>query len=56
MAISREFDKERLTLRSGHSQFTLQTLAAEDFPDLAAGEFSHTFSIAAKDLASRLTA
>jgi DNA polymerase-3 subunit beta len=28
----------------------LQTLAPEDFPDLAAGEFSHKFEITAKDL------
>lgn len=50
VAITREFDKERLILRSGQSHFTLQTLAAEDFPDLAAGEFSHTFAIPAKDM------
>ena len=50
VAIAREVDKERLTVRAGHSIFTLQTLAAEDFPDLAAGEFSHTFKMPAKDL------
>ena len=50
VAIAREVDKERLTVRAGHSIFTLQTLAAEDFPDLAAGEFSHTFTMPAKDL------
>jgi len=48
--IKRDADKERLTIRSGHSRFALQTLAPEDFPDLAAGEFSHKFEIAAKDL------
>ena len=48
--IKRDAEKERLTLRSGHSRFALQTLAPEDFPDLAAGEFSHTFEIAANDL------
>ena len=36
--ITRDAEKERLTLRSGHSRFALQTLAPEDFPDLAAGE------------------
>jgi hypothetical protein len=46
----RDAEKERLTLRSGHSRFALQTLAPEDFPDLAAGEFGHSFEIAAKDL------
>jgi DNA polymerase-3 subunit beta len=48
--LKRDPEKERLTLRSGHSRFQLQTLAPEDFPDLAAGEFPHTFEIAAKDL------
>ena len=48
--ITRDPEKERLSLRSGHSRFTLQTLAPEDFPDLAAGEFAHKFEIAAKDL------
>ena len=48
--IKRDAEKERLTITSGHSRFALQTLAPEDFPDLAAGEFGHTFEIAAKDL------
>ena len=34
--MKRDGDKERLTLTSGHSRFSLQTLSAEDFPDLAA--------------------
>ena len=48
--IKRDAEKERLTLTSGHSRFSLQTLAPEDFPDLSAGEFSHKFEIDAKDL------
>jgi DNA polymerase-3 subunit beta len=48
--MTRDAEKERLSLRSGHSRFTLQTLAPEDFPDLAAGEFGHKFEIEAKDL------
>jgi DNA polymerase-3 subunit beta len=48
--MTRDADKERLSLRSGHSRFTLQTLAPEDFPDLAAGEFAHKFEIEARDL------
>ena len=48
--ISRDAEKERLTLRSGRSSFALQTLPAEDFPDLAAGELTHRFEIGAKDL------
>jgi DNA polymerase-3 subunit beta len=48
--LKRDPEKERITLRSGHSRFQLQTLAPEDFPDLAAGEFAHTFEIGAADL------
>lgn len=48
--LKRESDKERLTLTSGHSRFSLQTLAAEDFPDLAVGEISHEFTMDAADL------
>jgi DNA polymerase III subunit beta len=48
--VNRDPEKERLTLSSGQSRFALQTLAPEDFPDLAAGEFSHSFEIAAADL------
>jgi DNA polymerase-3 subunit beta len=48
--IKRDPEKERLTLTSGQSRFALQTLAPEDFPDLAAGEFTHTFEVDAKDL------
>ncbi len=39
-----------MTIRSGRSRFTLQTLPAGDFPDLAAGETAHSFSIAASEL------
>jgi len=48
--LRRDAEKERLALRAGHSRFTLQTLAPEDFPDLAAGEYPHTFEMPAKDL------
>ncbi|HEX6001602.1 MAG TPA: DNA polymerase III subunit beta [Hyphomicrobiaceae bacterium] len=48
--IRRDNEKERLVLASGQSLFTLQTLAAEDFPDLSPGEFTHTFAIGAADL------
>ena len=48
--IKRDAEKERLTLSSGQSRFALQTLPPEDFPDLAAGELSHKFEIAAADL------
>jgi DNA polymerase III subunit beta len=48
--LKRDGDKERLMLTSGHSRFSLQTLSAEDFPDLAVGEIGHQFSIDAADL------
>lgn len=48
--IRRDAEKERLTLTSGHSRFALQTLAAEDFPDLSPGDLSHRFEIGAGDL------
>ena len=48
--LKRDGDKERLTLTSGQSRFSLQTLTAEDFPDLAVGEIGHEFVIDAADL------
>ena len=43
-------DEGRLAVISGRSRFSLQALPPEDFPDLAAGEFTNEFSIAASDL------
>jgi len=43
-------DGASLSLRTGRSNFTLQTLGKEDFPDLAAGAFSHRFVLGATDL------
>ncbi|CAM5773026.1 DNA polymerase III subunit beta [Labrys miyagiensis] len=40
----------QLIVRSGRSRFTLQTLPPSDFPDLAAGDFPHTFQLKAADL------
>lgn len=40
----------QLTLRSGRSRFTLACLPTEDFPVMAGGEFSHTFSLPAAEL------
>jgi len=48
--ISKDSEQERVTLSSGQSRFALQSLPAEDFPDLAAGEMSHEFVMAAHDL------
>jgi DNA polymerase-3 subunit beta len=43
-------DRAVLAIRAGRSRFTLQTLPESDFPDLAAGDMTHKFALAAKDL------
>ncbi|MGH6725663.1 MAG: DNA polymerase III subunit beta [Pseudolabrys sp.] len=43
-------DRAVLSIRAGRSRFTLQTLPESDFPDLAAGEMTHKFTLAAGDL------
>ena len=40
----------QMTIRSGRSRFSLGALPEADFPDLAAGELPHSFSLAALDL------
>lgn len=40
----------QMTIRSGRSRFSLGALPEGDFPDLAAGELPHAFSLAALDL------
>ena len=44
-------DGGRLVVKAGRSRFTLQSLPASDFPDLAAGEFSHSFTLSGEALA-----
>jgi DNA polymerase III subunit beta len=48
--MTRDAERERLTIKAGSSRFALQSLSAEDFPDLAAGDMPHSFSIAASEL------
>jgi len=43
-------DRGSLSIRAGRSRFTLQSLPETDFPDLAAGELPHRFSLATSDL------
>ena len=43
--IRRDAEKERLTLAAGHARFALQTLPAEDFPDIGVGEMGHEFEL-----------
>ena len=48
--LTKDAEKERLTLKAGSSRFALQTLSAEDFPDLAVGEMAQEFEVSAADL------
>ena len=43
-------ETSQMQLRSGRSRFMLQALPETDFPDLAAGEMPHSFSLGASDL------
>ncbi|MCX7313306.1 MAG: DNA polymerase III subunit beta [Alphaproteobacteria bacterium] len=43
-------DRAVLAVRAGRSCFTLQTLPESDFPDLAAGDMTHKFTLAGADL------
>src|SRR2546423_4911642 len=47
-------DRAVLAIRAGRSRFTLQTLPESDFPDLAAGDMTHSFSWAAADVRRRI--
>src|SRR3954471_11734036 len=43
-------DRAVLAIRAGRSRFTLQTLPESDFPDLAAGDMTHSFKLGATEL------
>jgi DNA polymerase-3 subunit beta len=43
-------DSGRVSIVAGRSRFALQALPHEDFPDLAAGEFGHGFTLSAAQL------
>ena len=43
-------DRAVLAIRAGRSRFTLQTLPESDFPDLAAGDMTHSFALPATDV------
>ncbi|MFL5160161.1 MAG: DNA polymerase III subunit beta [Microvirga sp.] len=43
-------DTGQMQIRSGRSRFMLQALPESDFPDLAAGDLPHRFTLAAADL------
>jgi DNA polymerase III subunit beta len=50
VSIESGIDGGQLTIKSGRSRFTLQSLPEVDFPDMAAGELTHRFTIASKEL------
>ncbi|HWW48330.1 MAG TPA: DNA polymerase III subunit beta [Xanthobacteraceae bacterium] len=43
-------DRPVMVIRAGRSRFTLQTLPESDFPDLAAGDMSHAFTVSAANV------
>src|SRR6202171_2848881 len=43
-------DRSVLAIRAGRSRFTLQTLPENDFPDLAAGDMTHSFTLPASGM------
>jgi len=43
-------DEGRLAIIAGRSRFSLQALPPQDFPDLASGEATHSFTMASADL------
>src|SRR5216117_1670744 len=43
-------DRSVMAIRAGRSRFTLQTLPESDFPDLAASDMTHSFTLPAADL------
>ncbi|KFC64010.1 DNA polymerase III subunit beta [Bosea sp. LC85] len=49
-------DETSLSLTSGRSRFTLQTLPDSDFPDITTGEMSHRFDMPAAALAGLIAA
>src|SRR5215813_8473069 len=50
VALESSSDRAVLAVRAGRSRFTLQTLPESDFPDLAAGDMTHKFTLAGADL------
>jgi DNA polymerase-3 subunit beta len=48
--IRKDGEKERLTLAAGQARFALQTLPAEDFPDIGVGDMGQEFEVGAQDL------
>ena len=50
ITLSKDDSQDHLTIRSGKSNFKLQTLPRSDFPEISDNEFSHTFTIVSGEL------
>ena len=50
ITLSKEDNQDHLTIRSGKSNFKLQTLPRSDFPEISDNEFSHSFTIVSGEL------
>jgi DNA polymerase-3 subunit beta len=50
VALETSSDNATLEIRAGRSRFALQMLPEADFPDITAGDFSHGFSLSAREL------
>ncbi len=50
VSLEQDGQSGQVSLRSGRSRFSLQTLPESDFPDLAPGEMSHRFEVVASEL------
>src|SRR5512145_1367270 len=48
--LQRDGEQGHLAITSGHAQFSLQTLPADDFPALSVDDLGHAFSLPASDL------
>ena len=50
ITLSKDDSQDHLTIRSGKSNFKLQTLPRSDFPEISDNEFSHSFTIVSGEL------
>lgn len=56
VALETSSDNATLEIRAGRSRFALQMLPETDFPDITAGEFTHRFTLASRDLRTLIDA
>src|SRR6185295_2289854 len=50
IGLEADSDRSVLAIRAGRSRFTVQTLPESDFPDLAASDMTHAFTLPAADV------